>query len=173
MKTINAPKKSLRERLREFTPLILVIASILVLTYATLSKNPEATRMDWMQYFMGYFFLLFGLFKLLDLKGFVMSYREYDIIAKQSKFYAYLYPFIELSLAALYLSGTALLYTNFATLILMVIGSIGVINVVWIKREQIRCACLGAVVKLPMTTVTVIEDLGMAAMAAAMIYLMV
>jgi hypothetical protein len=56
--------------------------------------------------------------------------------------------------------------TNIVTLVVMLIGSIGVLRAVLYKR-RIRCACLGTSLNLPMTTVTIVEDLGMAAMAAA------
>jgi hypothetical protein len=54
------------------------------------------------------------------------------------------------------------------TLILMLIGSIGVLRAL-LDNRAIRCACLGTALNLPMTTVTLVEDLGMAAMAAAML----
>ena len=50
----------------------------------------------------------------------------------------------------------------------MLVGSIGVFQTLLDKRA-IQCACLGTVFKLPMTKVTLAEDLGMAAMAAAML----
>ena len=50
----------------------------------------------------------------------------------------------------------------------MLIGSLGVLRALLDKRA-IRCACLGTAIKLPMTTVTLVEDLGMAAMAAVML----
>ncbi|MFM9909606.1 MAG: hypothetical protein ACKVOW_09665 [Chitinophagaceae bacterium] len=37
-------------------------------------------------------------------------------------------------------------------------------------RKKIKCACLGAVFDLPMTTVTIIEDGLMIAMSAFMLY---
>ena len=33
------------------------------------------------------------------------------------------------------------------------------------RRRQIRCACLGTVLKRPMSTITLVEDLGRVAMA--------
>jgi hypothetical protein len=33
--------------------------------------------------FMGIFFLVFGLFKLLDLQGFVNGFQQYDFFAKK------------------------------------------------------------------------------------------
>jgi hypothetical protein len=58
--------------------------------------------------------------------------------------------------------------TNLATLILMLVGAVGVLKALLNKRA-IRCACLGTALNLPMTTITLVEDLGMAAMAAIML----
>ncbi len=38
-----------------------------------------------------------------------------------------------------------------------------------LRKDRIRCACLGTALNLPITTATLVEDLGMAAMAAAML----
>ena len=122
-----------------------------------------------MQNFMGEFFLTFAFFKLLDLRGFAESYRMYDVIAKRLPAYAYIYPFIELSLGAGYVTGVLPLATNVATLVVMSVSSIGVIQSLLAKRT-IRCACLGTVFNLPMSTVTLVEDTLMVAMAAAMLF---
>ena len=47
----------------------------------------------------------------------------------------------------------------------------GVIQAV-ANKTQIQCACLGTVFKLPMSTVTIVEDVGMVLMAAAMLALL-
>lgn len=121
---------------------------------------------DWMRYFMGSFFAVFAGFKLLDLKGFVNSYVGYDILAKRSVAYAYLYPFIELALAVLYFIGTT--WVDYVTLPLMLIGAYGV-ALQLSKKTNIKCACLGTYIQLPLTTVSLTEDLVMAAMATIMI----
>ena len=61
--------------------------------------------------------------------------------------------------------------TNIVTLIVMGFSSLGVIQSV-LNKQKIRCACLGAVFNLPMSTVTIIEDLLMVAMAAIMLMLL-
>ncbi len=122
-----------------------------------------------MQNFMGSFFLTFAFFKLLDLRGFAESYRMYDVIAKRLPAYAYIYPFIELLFGVAYVTGVFPLATNAATLVVMSISSIGVIQSLLAKRT-IRCACLGTVFNLPMSTVTLVEDTLMIAMAAAMLF---
>ena len=50
----------------------------------------------------------------------------------------------------------------------MAISSIGV-AIELSKKKEIMCACLGVVFKLPMTYVTLLEDLLMAAMALIML----
>jgi hypothetical protein len=119
-----------------------------------------------MQNFMGAFFLAFAFFKLLDLRGFADSYRMYDIIAQQTPSYGYVYPFIELALGAAYIAGIQPTAVNLTTLVVMSVSSIGVIQSV-IQKRKIRCACLGTVFNLPMSTVTLVEDGLMIAMAAA------
>jgi hypothetical protein len=54
------------------------------------------------------------------------------------------------------------------TIIVMGFSSLGVVRAV-MNKQKIRCACLGAVFNLPMSTITIIEDLLMVAMAAWML----
>jgi hypothetical protein len=122
------------------------------------------------QHFMAGFFLVFSFFKLLDLRGFATTYRTYDVIAKAWPAWGLAYPFVELALGIAYLVNFSPFITNVVTLVLMLVGSIGVVQAL-LNRRAIRCACLGTVLNLPMTKVTLVEDLGMAAMAALMLIL--
>ena len=121
---------------------------------------------NFMRVFMGVFFLVFGIFKLLDLKGFALSYMGYDIIARKFMQYAYIYPFIELGLAFAYFFNLS--YVNYITLLLMAVGSVGVSKEL-LRGSKIKCACLGTYVKLPLTTVSLVEDLAMGIMALLLI----
>jgi hypothetical protein len=123
---------------------------------------------DAMNDFMGIFFIVFSLFKIYNLHGFAQAYSTYDIIAKRSTVYAYAYPFIELSLGISYLFGLYPIATNVVTFVLMTIGAIGV-GIELAQGNHITCACLGAVFKIPMTYVTLLEDLTMAFMALIML----
>jgi copper chaperone CopZ len=122
----------------------------------------------WMNDFMGLFFVIFAFFKLLDIAGFAMSYRGYDIVAKRFPVWGYVYPFVELSLGLLYLHNLAPFWTNVATVIVMSVSIVGVVESVLNKRK-IKCACLGTGFNLPMSTVTIIEDGVMILMALAML----
>jgi hypothetical protein len=130
--------------------------------------NGEFHWHRFMPNFMAGFFLVFSFFKLLDLSGFASSYAMYDLLAKRVPTYGYIYPFIELGLGTAYLLTYRPTLINVITLIVMAFSSIGVILAVT-NKQKIRCACLGTGFNLPMTTVTIIEDLLMAAMAAWML----
>jgi len=89
-------------------------------------------------------------------------------VAKSFPVWGYAYPFVELALGVGYVLNWNPLALNTITLLVMLIGSVGVLRAL-LRRTAIRCACLGTVLKLPMTKVTLLEDLGMAGMAAAML----
>ncbi len=122
---------------------------------------------NWMQNFMAGFFLVFSFFKLLNLKGFAESYSTYDIIAKKWLGWGYVYAFIELGLGIAYLLNFNPLLTNSVTFLVMNISIVGVLQSV-LNRRKIKCACLGAVFNLPMSTITIIEDSLMIVMSGVM-----
>ena len=118
--------------------------------------------------FMGLFFVVFSFFKYLDLRGFQSSFRIYDPLAKVIPFYAWLYPFLELSLGVLFLIRLELQLALWLTVAILGITTIGVVKLLLSKKE-IECACLGSVLKLPMTEATLIENALMIAMAVWML----
>ncbi len=124
--------------------------------------------MGWMQSFMGGFFLLFSFFKLLNLRGFAEGYSTYDIIAKKFPKYGYVYAFIELGLGIAYIIGFQPVITNLVTLLIMGVSSIGVMQSL-LKKVHFQCACLGTIIKLPLSKVTLFEDTLMVLMSLFML----
>ena len=157
--------------LATYKPILLIFAYILGITILVEVNRGAWNVMLWMENFMASFFLIFSFFKLLDVKGFADSYSSYDIIANKWKGWGYAYPFIELALGVAYLLRFFPLITNIATFLVMSISITGVLQSVFQKRK-IKCACLGAVFNLPMSTVTIIEDAFMIAMSAWMILML-
>lgn len=150
-----------------YTPLTIVFVFILILALANIASNPSLSfgLMSVMQYFEGYFFVLFALFKFIDLKTFATGFTKYDLIAGKFKAYAYIYPFIELLLGIGFLTGIYLFETLIATVILSTIGALGVaLNL----NKKIQCACLGAVINLPLSKVSLLEYVLMGLMALYM-----
>lgn len=164
-------KGQLPSRFARFLPLIIIFLVISGVTAAInfIVYEPELGQI--MRTFMGSFFAVFGLFKVFKLKSFAKAYQEYDVIARRSYGYAIAYPFLELALAVAYFINFEPVITNWITLIIMLIGAWGVFLKLRL-REEITCACLGTVFKLPMTWVTLVEDLLMAVMAIIMLIML-
>jgi len=153
-----------RSWLVTYKPLLIVFTFITGIATITTWQHGQFNWMQWMTYFMGGFFITFSFFKLLDIHGFADNYSAYDLLAKKVHSYGFVYPFIELGLGIAYITGWQPFVTNIATLIVMTVSSAGVIQS-FLNKRKIRCACLGAVFNLPMSSITIIEDLLMAGMA--------
>lgn len=151
-----------------YYPLLLILLYLLGIVAAIEYVQGTFHGERAMRHFMAGFFLVFSFFKLLNLTAFADSYQMYDIVAKRSRAYALAYPFIELLLGIAYLIDFQPRLTNLVTLIVMGVSTVGVLQSI-LNKKKIRCACLGAVFNLPMSDITLIEDLLMVGMAAIML----
>ena len=151
-----------------YKPLLVIAAYLTGITVAVEVINRPIDAERWMRHFMGGFFLTFSFFKMLDLKGFADTYSTYDIVAKKWRAWGYLYAFFELTLGIAFLVNFNPLLTNTFTFVLMSVSLVGVLQAV-LNNKKIKCACLGAVFNLPMSTVTIVEDGLMIGMSAMMI----
>jgi len=163
-----APPEPAAEPRQSLYPLYLIVGYIAGTVGLLALSRGDRSATNAMSNFMAGFFLVFSFFKFLDLRGFSDAYRSYDLLARALPGWGFAYPFVEFALGVAYLLRFSPVATNTVTLGLMLVGSLGVLRTLLDKRA-IRCACLGTAIKLPMTTVTLVEDLGMAAMAAAML----
>ncbi len=151
-----------------YKPLFLIVSFILGVAILVQFPFDELDSRMLMRNFMAGFFIVFSFFKLLNLEGFASSYSMYDIVAARWYGWGYIYPFVELGLGILYLTNVAPYLTNILTIIVLGISSIGVIQSN-LQKRKIKCACLGDVFNLPMSTVTIVEDVSMILMAATML----
>jgi copper chaperone CopZ len=145
-----------------YRPLLLILFYIVIVSVFASFPHGDFSLGLWsakkfLHHFMTGFFLVFSFFKLLDVKSFSMSFRNYDIIASKVPFYGTLYPYLELGLAI----ACLLTFDNPAVyifdIVLMFTGLIGVVKSNLAKKE-IQCACLGTVFNLPMSKITIFEN---------------
>lgn len=151
-----------------YYPIFLIFGYILGVTLLIQAAAGSFNWMQWMSHFMAGFFLVFSFFKLMNLHGFAEGYGSYDIVAGAIPLWGYIYPFIELALGVAFLTGSEPLITNVATLVVMGVSTIGVVKSL-LRKTTFQCACLGTVIKLPLSKVTLFEDLLMVVMSAIMI----
>lgn len=152
----------------EVAKFITVIAVIFGLSLILTSSYSSFSFEEWSRLFMGVFFVVFASFKFVGYKMFSMMFAGYDVIAKRSMLYSHLYPFIELGLGLAYLFNIAPVARDISTLIIMSVGTIGVYQEIK-KRSGIHCACLGNLIKLPLSSISLVEDVGMGLMALIML----
>lgn len=153
-----------------YRPLIILLAYLLAIIAASAWAQGSFHLGEAMRLFMGGFFIAFSFFKLLDLRGFADAYRSYDLVAKAIPAYGFVYPFMELGLGLAYLANVQPAVVNAVTAVVMGVSLLGVLQAV-LSKKTIRCACLGTVFNLPMSTVTIIEDGLMVLMAIAALLL--
>tara|TARA_A100001015_G_C14944828_1_gene694188 strand:- start:326 stop:685 length:360 start_codon:yes stop_codon:yes gene_type:complete len=113
---------------------------------------------------MGTIFVIISILKLIDIKGFIRIFKEYDLVAKKFDIYAKVYPFIELFLGIAFLGEIFIKFAAVVTIIIMSLGTVGIIQKLRLK-DQKACACLGSKVHLPLTRFTLVEDIIMGLMA--------
>jgi copper chaperone CopZ len=164
--TVN-PGQANEERASYF-PIFLIFGFITGISFLVQITKYSFSWMQWMTHFMAGFFFVFSFFKLMNLKGFAEGYSSYDIVAKRFNAWGYMYPFVELGLGIAFLTGFNPVVTNVITFVVMGISSIGVIQSL-IRKTSFQCACLGTVIKLPLSKVTLFEDMLMVIMSATII----
>lgn len=153
--------------LAAYLPLFVIIA---LTALAALAKQVSygGWNARWgMHDFMGLFLVVFAMVKFFDLGGFAKGFQKYDLLASRSKSYALLYPFLELSLGLGYLSHLYPEVIYLGTIVLLGFGALGVLNAMR-QGKDLKCACMGNLLDVPVSVVTLTEDVGMVVMAAAM-----
>lgn len=164
-----------RTFLETYKPLLLIAAfiagvSLLTSFHAGIYQWAHFSIVMFLHNFMTGFFLVFSFFKLLNLNDFANSFAMYDLAAMRFPIYGKIYPFLELGLGILCLAHIEPRLVYLADILLMGFGNLGVIQSVMNKRK-IKCACLGAVFNLPMSTVTIIENTIMVALGVILLLL--
>ena len=124
---------------------------------------------NFMTLYMGIFFILFSLMKMPDWKGFVEAFSTYDILAKHIPGYAAIYPALEFILGILFITNSFISIAAWITLVALGIGGIGV-TLKLLKKEKFQCACLGTFINVPLTKVTLLEDIIMVVMVLILLF---
>lgn len=158
-----------RRSLSAYAPLLILITlAALVAGAKELHYGGGWDSREWMLDAMGFFLVMFSMFKFFDLEGFADGFHMYDLLAQRVRSYGFVYPFIEFTLGLGYLARWELPLIYGVTLGVMSFGALGVLNALRQKLD-VNCACMGTVLKVPLSTVALTEDVAMAAMAAVML----
>jgi hypothetical protein len=150
------------------TSFLLIFSIFLFVGVLTYFLNKSKINDTFMKMYMGIILVLFGTLKLYDLDKFALIFSKYDIIASKVKLYGYLYPFIEILLGAGFLTNTLTRSVLYTTIVLMVISLISV-SISLYNKKPLKCGCLGSFFHMPLSYVTISENLLMILMAVKLL----
>jgi copper chaperone CopZ len=162
-------RSSQYEKWKVYQPLIGALSLVFLLT-AVRVKSFQFIAI--VKELMGWFYIVFSMLKMYNIKSFAESFKKYDIIAKNVIGYNLLYPFLEFSLGLGYLVLESKSQSNrfimrmvdFISLLIMSSTTLGIYESLH-RQEEISCACMGSSVKIPLSTISFYESLTMALMA--------
>jgi len=153
---------------RSHKAVVIIFAVITLFTITRQFLYGSWHGMRAMSDFMAGFFLIFGFFKIIDLKNFVQAYSRYNLLAQRFILYAYAVPFIQIGIGIAYLLQAFPLYSNLINFTVMLVGFVSVL-IKLIKKEVIPCACLGTLFKHPLSLMSLFENALMVGMSLFML----
>lgn len=152
-----------------YAPLLVVF--VIIVAYAVgmaVWGSGAATILSFIRDAMTAFFVVFGVLEVITLSSFSKLFASYDPIAKRVPGYAVLYPFLLVAFGVLMFFHIGVAVIAALTIIIFGSQTYGIIPLIR-RGERVQCACIGTAFALPLSWVTVAENIGMIGMAAVML----
>ncbi len=157
----------------EYVKFFILIITLIILAFLKGYYFPitQSYATDVMINSMAAFFGVFGIFQLLAYQEFVNVFPKYDPIAKVVPGYARIYPILSVTIGVLYFLNLFSPWRDILVAIITTIAFIGISVTIYSdkKKERVHCVCLGNAIKLPISTITVLENLVMSVMSIIII----
>lgn len=121
------------------------------------------------EWFVAFSMCVLALLKLQDIERFSTMFLNYDLLARRWVPYGYVYPFAE-GLAGVLMTARVLDVVSVP--VALVIGGIGaasVVKAVYIDKRSLKCACVGGSSTVPLSFLSLTENVMMVAMAVWMV----
>jgi hypothetical protein len=90
--TVKRPEEGRGTHLADYRPLISLIVLMLLAAGALQLRSQTDSPTLFMHHFMGFFLVVYSMFKIFDLNGYADGFEMYDLLAKRVRAYAYVYP---------------------------------------------------------------------------------
>lgn len=136
---------------------------------------PSLHGLSFVMLVMGYFLACLGVLKVLDLGAFVQSFRTYDYFSRKLRWYGPAFPFLELLVALCVISGT---WSGWLGLVAIAMGLSGSLSIYTrLKGDagadrsaaKLTCGCAGGHVKLPLGSMSIVENVMMIVMGCMLL----
>lgn len=152
------------DKLKTYWPLIALLGISVLFGLAMSGGRPVL----FMHASMGFALIIFATLKIFTPSKFADGFAMYDLLAKHFRPYAYVYPYIELALGFAWLLVFRPVETAWATIAVFGFGAVGVLLAIK-NKLNVNCACMGNVLQVPLSTVTLWEDMLMIGMSIALL----
>jgi len=146
-------------KLSDYLPIIYIYVFSITLTYV-IKIFLNIDLRDSISIFLGIFSLIFAFFKIIRLRDFVEAFSEYGFVTQKARFYGLVFPFLELIFGISLLFLLDIVLIELLCLLFFSLNFISVLNALN-KNKKFVCACLGDLIKLPLSKVSLIENLTM------------
>jgi len=168
--SVTAPpaRVKLKHSVRDYWLLLVIVLAIAQSAFAGQWANETWDGRSFVRQFMGIFLMIFALPKVFDLRGFAHGFQMYDLIGKRCRPYALIYPFIELALGLACQTNWFPGLTNAIVFVVMSVGATGVLAALH-KGLDVTSAHLGTCITVPLTTIAVVENAGLAVLAGGLL----
>jgi len=156
---------------KTYTPVIVVfVMAALMAIAATYALTGNVLSVRAVEWFIAFSMAMLAMLKLRDIETFSNMFVGYDMLARRVVRYAYIYPFAEAFAAILMIAGGA--FGLIAAPVALFIGTIGAASVfkaVYVEKRDLKCACVGGGMNVPLGFVSLTENLAMMGMGVWMI----
>ncbi len=153
--------------LRAYIPLVATLGVVIVFGIS-LSLVIGFSWMSVMEYWMGGYFVAFGVQQAVSLTKSAAMFQQYDPLAMRVPAYGYALPFIQIALGLAYFFMVWWLPVGLIALTVLTINVVGV-DTVMRRQTVVRCGCLGESMNVPVGRVTLWENLIMIGMVVMML----
>lgn len=154
-----------------YTPVIVVFIIAALMSAASIwALSGELLSPRCVEWFAAYSMAMLAMLKLRDLESFTNMFLNYDVLARRVVRYAYIYPFAEAFAAIAMIAGGV--FGIIAAPVALFIGTIGawsVLKAVYLEKRELKCACVGGGMNVPLGFISLSENLAMMTMGIWMI----
>ena len=121
------------------------------------------------EWFIAFSMCVLAIQKLRDLDSFSIMFLGYDLLARRWMPYSYVYPFAEGLAGILMVAGVLTWLSAPLALFMGGVAAVSVFTAVYVRKREIKCACVGGDSNVPLGFVSLTENLMMVAMAVWML----
>ena len=156
---------------KTYTPVltVFVIAALMALA-ALWAISGDIVSVRLLEWFIAFSMAMLAMLKLRDIESYTNMFVGYDLLARRVVRYASIYPFAEAAVAILMIAGGVFgLIAAPIALFIGTIGAVSVVKAVYIDKRELKCACVGGGMNVPLGFISLSENIAMIGMGLWMI----